>query len=69
MTFGEYDFLTIAEAPDVKLMLAALTVAAAGGGVTDLKTTIAVTSADMKEALENAKSLAPKVSGMVLPRT
>ena len=69
MTFGEYDFLTIAEAPDETAMLAALAVAAAGGGVTDLKTTIAVNSADMKEALEKAKSLAPKVGGMVLPRT
>ncbi len=69
MTFGEYDFLTIADAPDEKAMLAALAVAAAGGGVTDLKTTIAVNSADMKDALEKAKSLAPKVGGMVLPRT
>jgi uncharacterized protein with GYD domain len=69
MTFGEYDFLTIADAPDEKAMLAALAVAAGGGGVTDLKTTIAVNSADMKEALEKAKSLAPKISGMVLPRT
>ncbi len=69
MTFGEYDFLTIAEAPDETAMLAALAVAAAGGGVTDLKTTIAVSSTDMKNALEKAKSLAPKVGGMVLPRT
>jgi uncharacterized protein with GYD domain len=69
MTFGEYDFLTIAEAPDERAMLAALAVAAAGGGVTDLKTSIAVSSADMKAALEKAKSLAPKVGGVVLPRT
>jgi hypothetical protein len=32
------------------VLLAALAVAAAGGGVTDLKTTIAVNSADMKNA-------------------
>jgi hypothetical protein len=47
-------------------VLAALAVAAAGGGVTDLKTTIAVTSADMKDALEKAKSLAPKLGSVVL---
>jgi uncharacterized protein with GYD domain len=69
MTFGEYDFLTIVEAPDEKTVLATLAVAAAGGGVTDLKTTIAVNSADMKDAFERAKSLAPKVGGVVLPRT
>src|SRR6266536_1764679 len=56
MTFGEYDFLTIAEALNETAMLAALA-ATAGGGVTDLKTTIAVNSADMKDALEKAKSL------------
>src|SRR5262249_36417238 len=69
MTFGEYDFLTIIEAPDEKTVLATLAVAAAGGGVTDLKTTIAVNSTDMKDAFQNAKSLAPKVGGVVLPRT
>jgi len=69
MTFGECDFLTIIEAPDEKTVLATLAVAAAGGGVTDLKTTIGVNSADMKDAFEKAKSLAPKVGGVVLPRT
>src|SRR5215831_466656 len=69
MTFGEYDFLSIIEAPDEKTVLAALAVSAAGGGVTDLKTTVAVNSADMRDAFERAKSLAPQVGGVVLPRT
>lgn len=69
MTFGEYDFLSIIEAPDEKTVLASLAVSAAGGGVTDLKTTVAVNSAEMKDAFEKAKSLAPKVGGVVLPRT
>jgi hypothetical protein len=43
-------------------VLAALAVAR----VTDRKTTIAVTSADMKDALEKAKSLAPKLGSVVL---
>jgi uncharacterized protein with GYD domain len=50
MTFGEYDFMTIAEAPDVQSMLGVLLVAGSGGGVTDLKTTLAVTTAEAKQA-------------------
>ena len=69
MTFGEYDFLSIIDAPDEKVVLAALAVSAAGGGVTDLKTSIAIKSADMKGAFEKAKTLAPKIGGVVLPRT
>src|SRR5262245_13750375 len=69
VTFGDYDFLAIIEAPDEKTVLAVLAISAAGGGVTDLKTTVAVSSADMKGAFERAKSLAPKVGGVVLPRT
>ncbi len=48
-------------------MIAALAVAAAGGGVTDLKTTIAVNSADTRDAFERAKSRAPKVGGARAP--
>jgi uncharacterized protein with GYD domain len=39
VTFGEYDFLSIAEAPNDVQMAAALLAAGGGGGVTDLKTT------------------------------
>lgn len=59
VTFGEYDFLTIAEGPSGKEsdMMAALVTAAGSGGVTHLKTTVAVTSADAKTAFEKAKKL------------
>src|SRR6266511_2550960 len=63
MTFGEYDFLTIIEAPDEKTVLATLAVAAAGGGVTDLKTTIGVNSADMKDAFEKQSRWPLKLAG------
>jgi uncharacterized protein with GYD domain len=53
-TFGEYDFLLIMEGPDEQTMAAALIVAASTGGVTDLKTTLAITSADAKKAFAAA---------------
>jgi uncharacterized protein with GYD domain len=58
MTFGEYDFLLIGEAPSEKDILAALIVAAGSGGVTNVNTTLAVTSADAKAAFAKASSLA-----------
>lgn len=54
MTFGEYDFLIIGEAPDETTMLSVLATAAAGGGVTDLKTTLAVPTSRAKEAFAAA---------------
>jgi|SRR6266705_1288195 len=58
MTFGEYDFLLIAEAPSEKDMLAVLIVAAGSGGVANLNTTTAVSATDMKDAFAKAGSLA-----------
>jgi uncharacterized protein with GYD domain len=57
-TFGEYDFLIVSEAPSIDGPVAALMVAAASGGVTDLKTTVGMTSADMKNAFVKAGGLA-----------
>jgi uncharacterized protein with GYD domain len=57
--FGEYDFLTIAEAPNDVQMAAALLAAGSGGGVTDLKTTLALTSIEAKGAFAAASDLAP----------
>ena len=59
MTFGEYDFLSIAEAPNDVQMAAALLAAGSGGGVTDLKTTLALTSIEAKGAFAAASDLAP----------
>jgi uncharacterized protein with GYD domain len=57
ITFGEYDFLIVAESPDEKAVLSGLIVAAAGGAVTNLKTTVAFTTAEAKQAFETAKGL------------
>ena len=57
LTFGEYDFLLIAEAPSETQMAAGLLAAAAGGGVTDLRTTVALTSLDAKGVFAAAGDL------------
>ena len=58
VTFGEYDFLTIAEVPDAAQMAAALLAGANSGGVTDLKTTIALSPVEAKGAFAAAGELA-----------
>jgi uncharacterized protein with GYD domain len=58
VTFGEYDFLVIAEAPDETAALSALAVVGASGGVTDLRTMLAVTTAQAKTAFEAGKKTA-----------
>jgi uncharacterized protein with GYD domain len=59
ITFGEYDFLVIIESDGpVTDTMAALFAVGATGGVTDLKTTIAVSSKDAMKAMEKAKSVA-----------
>ena len=59
LTFGEYDFLAIAEAPNDVQMAAALLAAGSGAGVTDLRTTLALTSIEAKGAVAAASDLAP----------
>lgn len=60
ITFGEYDFLIICEAPDASAILSAVAVAGSGGGVTDVKTTLAITTAEAKEAFAAANKSASK---------
>ena len=59
MTFGEYDFLTIVEAPGETQMASVLLAAAASGGVSDLRTTVAMTAIEAKGAFAAASDLAP----------
>jgi len=58
VTFGEYDFLTIAEAASETQMAAALLAAASGGGVTDMRTMLALSSVEAKGAFAAAGDLA-----------
>lgn len=56
-TFGESDFLVISEGTNEGAAVAAI-VSAATGGVTDMKTTLAMTTAEMKNALAKAGPVA-----------
>jgi uncharacterized protein with GYD domain len=58
VTFGEYDFMVIIQGGRGKSetdIMAAVLAAAASGGVTDLKTTVAVSSKDAMKAMRAAK--------------
>jgi uncharacterized protein with GYD domain len=57
MTFGEYDFLVVSEGP-IEGAAVSTIVAAASGGVTDLKTMLAMTTSDMKNAFTKAGAVA-----------
>ncbi len=58
VTFGDYDFLVIMEGGrDPTKTMAALMTVAATGGVTDLKTTVAVSSQDAVKAMRAAKKM------------
>jgi uncharacterized protein with GYD domain len=59
VTFGEFDFLAICEAPDETHMMAVLLAAAGGGGVTDMRTTVALTSTEATGAFAAAADVAP----------
>lgn len=56
-TFGDYDFLVITEFDDIKQVTPALIAVAAGGSVTNLKTTVGLNWADGKAAFEQTKDL------------
>ena len=57
-TFGDYDFMVISEADSGQDVVASLLTVASAGAVTGLKTTIAMTGAEAKGAMEKAKGLA-----------
>lgn len=59
-TFGEYDFLLITEGKSEMDAAAVLVVAAGTGGVSNLKTTVAIRAADMKQVFGLAGSIAGK---------
>jgi uncharacterized protein with GYD domain len=56
-TFGEYDFLSISEAPNEEAMASALIAGAAGGGVSHLKTSLALTADQAMKAFRSAGEL------------
>jgi uncharacterized protein with GYD domain len=59
VTFGDYDFMVIADVPNDVQMAAVLLAAGGAGGVTDLRTTVALTSIEAKGAFAAAGDIAP----------
>lgn len=55
--FGEQDVMVLAEAPDSSSLLAFLMAVSASGAVDQLHTTVLITSAEAKAAMETAKSV------------
>jgi uncharacterized protein with GYD domain len=53
-TFGEYDFLSITEAPSEEAMASALIAGASSGGISHLRTSVAMTSKDATKAFKSA---------------
>jgi uncharacterized protein with GYD domain len=58
-TFGEYDFLSISEAPSEEVIASALIAGAASGGVSHLRTSVAMTSKDAMKGRALSKSFKP----------
>jgi uncharacterized protein with GYD domain len=57
LTFGDYDWMVIAEMPNERAMLSAVIAAAEGGSLTDLKTTTALTAEETVQAFQDASKL------------
>ncbi len=57
MTYGEYDFLLICEAPSAEALAPALMAASSTSGITGLTTYPAMTTADAKSAFQSAQEL------------
>lgn len=57
VTLGDYDFLVISTAPDEQALLKVLVTAGATGGVSNLKTTMAYSTAEFAEAAAGAHQL------------
>ena len=60
LTLGRYDWLIIAEAPDERTLVSAVLAAAAGGSLSDITTTVALSAEDTVKAFGKAGELAKK---------
>ena len=59
VTFGEYDWLSIAEVPDAQTDMAILIAGMSKGAISDVKTTLAVSPETFQNACVQAGKLAP----------
>jgi uncharacterized protein with GYD domain len=63
VTFGEYDWMVISEMPSHREVSTVVLAGAAGGGVTDMKTTVAMTTAEAKEIFAATGKLSYRAPG------
>ena len=54
LTFGHHDWMAISECPDEKAVASAILAAAAGGSLSDIETTVAMTAKDAAATFESA---------------
>src|SRR3954464_9400831 len=54
LTFGHHDWMAIGEFPDAKAAASAILAAAAGGSLSDIETTVAMTAKDAHATFEAA---------------
>jgi uncharacterized protein with GYD domain len=54
LTFGRHDWLVIGEFPDAKVAASAVLAAAAGGSLSDIETTVAMTAEEAAETFSAA---------------
>jgi len=54
LTFGHHDWLAIGEFPDERAAASAILAAAAGGSLSDIETTVAMTAKDAHATFESA---------------
>ena len=69
LTLGPFDWLIIAEAPDEPTMISAVLAAAAGGSLSDITTTVALTASDTTKAFQRAGELTLKFRSAAEPIT
>ena len=60
LTFGRHDWLAIGEFPDEKAAASAILAAAGGGSLSDLETTVAMTSKEAAATFKSAGKAAKK---------
>ena len=60
LTLGRYDWLIVAEAPDERTLVSAVLAAAAGGSLSDITTTVALSAEDTVKAFGQAGELSKR---------
>ena len=60
LTFGRHDWLVIGEFPDEKVAASAILAAAAGGSLSEIETTVAMTAKDAEATFKSAGKAAKK---------